>query len=134
MLGDDTLMALLMSDGRRQIVALCADCGHKSTAVPQRLLTRPLDEYPIYQDNTGRYEAKPECAVVGCTDQQTEFHHFAPGAVFSRELTDGERQDLGWYWYESDLWPTAYLCVIHHREWHERMIGYRWNRPQVKAS
>jgi hypothetical protein len=51
-----------------------------------------------------------ECEYIGC-GQPAELHHFAPRNWFGFE--------------EADNWPTAWLCPMHHKEWHRRMNGYR---------
>lgn len=130
-LGEDTLVAIIAANGMRQVRAHCPDCGSQSGNIPYASLPMSPNAYPVIRDNVGRYGQQP-CAVRGCGNPYTEYHHFAPPAVFSRRLTELEQRQLRDLEYlvfdESDLWPTAYLCRVHHHEWHQRMVGYRWNR------
>lgn len=52
------------------------------------------------------------CAVTGCTSTAVEKHHWAPREIWGTDT--------------ADLWPTSYLCIRHHHEWHETMTGYQW--------
>ena len=58
------------------------------------------------------------CSVVGCSNTDTELHHFYPQAV--AEIVKGNRE------YASD-WPTALLCGEHHDQWHNEVNpGQLW--------
>lgn len=48
------------------------------------------------------------CAVAGCLRCDTQRHHFAPKNKFGARADD---------------WPTAWLCSIHHDEWHDKIEG-----------
>lgn len=48
------------------------------------------------------------CAVFGCGRTDTQLHHFAPQNKFGAQADD---------------WPTAYLCPVHHAEWHAKVEG-----------
>jgi hypothetical protein len=53
-----------------------------------------FENYSLYSD---------PCFV--CGKRGTELHHFSPRSIFGDECND---------------WPTAHLCIEHHREWHKR--------------
>jgi hypothetical protein len=59
-----------------------------------------IESIPIVED----YSDQIKCAVIGCVEIGGEYHHFAPKHLFSDE---------------ADNWPTAYLCLKHHRQWHD---------------
>lgn len=58
-----------------------------------------IENIPIVED----YSNQVKCAVIGCTEKGGEYHHFAPRYIFGAE---------------ADNWPTAYLCLTHHKQWH----------------
>lgn len=65
--------------------------------------------------NDYREHTDSRCCVCGAAG--VELHHFAPRSLAAH---------FGDEWHN---WPTAYLCVTHHRLWHEivtpLMPGYR---------
>ena len=64
-----------------------------------------LDLLPLF---ISRYEQRPNQPCFVCGDQFTELHHFAPRYLFP----------------DWDKWPTCYLCIKHHHEWHDRVTPY----------
>jgi len=50
-----------------------------------------------------------DCQVFDCKNPGAEDHHTSPTCVFGDE---------------ADNWPRILLCVKHHTEWHQRMMGY----------
>lgn len=115
-------ITVLAINGVRQVKAQCPVCGELSGAISYRDLPRRPDEYPVVQDNLGRYGQRP-CVVEGCSDaERSELHHFAPRSVFD----NGGWGPRGPEKPEADRWPMAWLCRSHHVEWHRRMVGYRW--------
>ena len=51
--------------------------------------------------------------MIVCGAEGAELHHWAPKEVFGQE---------------ANAWPTAFLCVACHQEWHVGMIGYKFGR------
>jgi len=51
-----------------------------------------------------------QCCVCGANGAQ--LHHFAPQSLVAH---------FGNEWHN---WPTAYLCLDHHRQWHEIVTWY----------
>lgn len=62
-----------------------------------------IGELPFYESRYGP-ESCERCGIQGA-----ELHHWAPQALFS----------------DADKWPTSFLCVGCHREWHDRVQGAR---------
>lgn len=54
----------------------------------------------------------PPCQVCGMFG--TELHHWAPTAIFG---------------VEASSWPTSYLCIACHSEWHRRLEAYFASQP-----
>lgn len=102
---------LIQGNGRGKYRMQCRNCGHRSSDIPRAiiqawgLIDKPFDWVDIKPTNT--YEP---CSYSGCDTPETEYHHFAPRNTFSDD---------------ADNWPVLPLCVKHHREWHNRMDGYR---------
>jgi uncharacterized CHY-type Zn-finger protein len=59
-----------------------------------------------------RHLEGPPCQVCGTFG--TELHHWAPAAIFG---------------LESSAWPTTYLCIACHNEWHRRLETYYAAQP-----
>lgn len=50
-------------------------------------------------------ENNPKCAR--CGGRGTQLHHWAPKELFE----------------DAEDWPQAYLCRIHHKEWHDKLTN-----------
>jgi hypothetical protein len=103
--GDLVLYRQINGNGSQVIVARCCKCDRIPNA-KQPFLPKSdyphWQEFPVYQDNT---QFSEPCCVKGCERRDTEYHHFAPRHLFAEA---------------ADNWPTGWLCLIHHREWHEK--------------
>lgn len=86
-------------NGQRNYYRNCRDCGKnvgiKHADVPDWAKTATPGV-----DNA---DDKHPCAR--CDNTLTEYHHFAPGAIF----------------LDSDFWPGAWLCKACHTLWHSAM-------------
>ena len=80
----------------------CDLCGLLlgSDIARSRFTAEQLEAMPVVSD---AIEHNPPCDR--CGQFGTERHHWAPRSIFGAEAS---------------LWPTAWLCVPHHREWHVR--------------
>lgn len=89
---------------------VCSECGSKQLgSVPKPEAEarcyaelRTTEDLIMFKNNSAE---GIECEVAGCGSVGTEFHHWAPQALF---------EDAG-------EWPTSYLCVKHHVLWHQRL-------------
>ena len=89
-------------NGSRSVYKGCPDCGTRIG--PANWISHDgldLGEIPVGADHR---TVNPPCQVCGAWG--TELHHWAPRALFG---------------IEADHWPTAWLCVPHHAEWHKRI-------------
>lgn len=105
---------VIISSGAKVVRLMCRSCG-KNAIRPGfnfKASAFNLDELPIIDDYR---ENNPPCSV--CDKSGTEYHHFAPRNVFGAE---------------ADRWPGAWLCVKHHREWHDRMSGYSYSSKGIE--
>lgn len=102
------------TSGTHVVVERCPQCGgNPNTGRPfLPIKDYDWDSLPLFDDLSKTAEP---CAVRGCHNIGTEYHHFAPRHLFDN----------------ADDWPTAWLCKIHHREWHEKtMTGSYITRRQ----
>lgn len=93
-------------NGQRNYYLHCQDCG-QIFPVKHALVPDWAKQAEPRVDNS---DDEHPCAR--CDDRLTEYHHFAPGAIF----------------LDSDLWPGAWLCKACHTLWHSAMresAGYR---------
>ena len=98
--GDITRVRQKKNDGGYHVIDLCNKCKENATPgyfIPQKGMdVLLLPEYiPPYLD-------QHKCAHTECGSFDTQYHHFAPKHLFDD--------------YEN--WPGAWLCKMHHREWH----------------
>lgn len=102
--GDIVLYRQINGNGAQVIVARCCKCdripNRKQPFLPKADYPH-WESFPLYQDNMKHSEP---CAVRGCDRRDTEYHHFAPRALFGAEADD---------------YPGAYLCQEHHDKWHK---------------
>ena len=96
------------ASGASQVFDLCLKCGKNSNGTAMylpRKITGAPEQFRVIAD----YRLSGEkCAV--CGEAGTEDHHFAPRHIFGVE--------------EAELWPRSYLCVKHHKEWHNRIMAH----------
>lgn len=74
-----------------------------------------LSDLPICEDGS---TASAPCVI--CGEIGTEWHHWAPSSIFSALPA---WSDVG-----------AYLCVTHHREWHDVMRAHGLRFPHELAA
>ncbi len=90
------------SSGSKVVVERCPKCrcnpDQKRAFLPKA--DYEWDSLPLFEDYS---KAAAPCAVRGCKNVGTEYHHFAPQHLFD----------------DANDWPTAYLCHDHHAKWHE---------------
>lgn len=96
------LYAWRAADGQIQLWEGCATCHAKLTNgfLPHEGVDVAAAE--VVQD---RRFNNPPCEV--CGQFGTQLHHWAPRGVFGFD--------------EATHWPTSYLCVPCHSDWHRRM-------------
>ena len=113
------LARYVYSNGRSSLRWQCSRCGdYGSFSDVGVAFLAPFGvsvlDLPVCFDASG---TAPPCIVCGL--KTTEFHHWAPTAIFH---TDG--------WTDLGDWSSVgdYLCTRHHEEWHNRMRthGLRW--------
>lgn len=109
--GAHELLTVVASNGARQIRGRCLHCeaisdniGHEAL----RYLGVELSEIPVAHDNS--INGHP-CVV--CGSRFSEWHHWAPVAVFGDA---------------AERYPGDWLCVECHQGWHRLMTGYSWQR------
>lgn len=99
--------------GAAVVVERCPSC-RTAPNIKQAFLSKKdynVDELPLFEDYMVDAHG---CEVLGCTNRGSEYHHFAPRHLFE----------------DADLWPTAWLCLEHHREWHRRTITGSYTRRE----
>ena len=98
----------IKSNGTEQVGWFCKACRHWGTAktggnwIRHALLTEhgvDIRTLPIV--NAAELSPCERCGSPG-----VELHHWAPRHIF------GEN--------EADRWPTSYLCIPCHTEWHQK--------------
>lgn len=97
------------ANGTRYLFNACVDCQQPYPASGGRWLSQDgvdMDQIPVVDDQRTQ---NPPCQVCGAWG--TELHHWAPRAIFGV--------------CECDHWPTAWLCVPCHAEWHKRIDEHR---------
>lgn len=109
--GDQLLGVLITRSGTRQYRSWCRQCSTRSGSIPHWIVEGRWADYgrhPTWRIDESAESAR--CAYVGC-GLPAEWHHIAPRNTFGQV---------------AEHWPLVPLCPSHHREWHERMDGYRW--------
>lgn len=101
------LFRRIIADGSTQIYTGCtvclADLGGGRVLAHRKVADR--EQLPVGRDD--RY-VNPPCQVCGAFG--TQLHHWAPKEVFGP--------------LEADHWPTSFLCVRCHSEWHKRIADH----------
>ena len=90
---------------------VCSECGHKTNILEKKKTVMEfifkngykIENIPLLPVD----EDTPHCEI--CGQQGAELHHYAPQHLFDN----------------ADDWPKGYLCVKHHREWHDKIKGHR---------
>jgi len=90
---------------------VCNECGYKSSVLERKATVMQWIQYygltvedvPILPSSSD----VPVCEV--CGKEGAELHHYAPQHLFDN----------------ADDWPTGYLCLEHHREWHQKIKGHK---------
>jgi hypothetical protein len=92
-----SIVQYVIANGKSRARHLCLACDRMMAHdLPYSELEAQL--FPLRRDTSAG-----ECERCGRTG--TEYHHWAPQAVF----------------IDADLWPTAWLCPKCHGEWHRVM-------------
>lgn len=95
--------------GHKTYPYYCGCCGYRTMVLEKKALVvsrmmstgkRPATLMPP--------DDMPICFV--CGKSGAELHHFAPWHIWGEECED---------------WPKEYLCVYHHRGWHERINQHK---------
>ena len=101
---DVVLYRQINQSGAKVVVERCPSCRRapdlKHAFLPKSSV-EDWDNLPLFEDYA---EQSEPCAVRGCTNIGTENHHIAPRSVFFEEAED---------------WPQFWLCIPHHRRWHD---------------
>ena len=91
------------SSGSTVVIARCAGCGNspqrKTPFYKKELFD--LEALPVWNDYR---TAEQVCAVLKCENKGAEYHHIAPRYLFGDEC---------------ELWPGIWLCLYHHKRWHD---------------
>ena len=115
--GDIVIYRQINGNGAQVIVARCCKCdripNRKQPFLPKAEYPN-WEKYPLYQDNT---QYSDPCVVIGCGRRDTEYHHWAPRALFGED---------------AELYPGAYLCQFHHDHWHEITKTGKWTKRKVE--
>lgn len=116
------VLDLTMAKGGRQVNIWCMNCSYISK--PQKKELWPLilseaEHVAVVKRNRKEHELHP-CSYRGCQNYGDHRHHWAPRNTFG--------------YIEADNWPTSYLCPEHHREWHNKMNGYRTNNKSKDSA
>jgi hypothetical protein len=93
-------------NGAVTIILRCANCGENPTPATPFHGKAAFPEYETFPVLNDYREFGEPCAVRGCDDIETEYHHFAPRHLFGNDAED---------------YPGAYLCRRHHKEWHDKV-------------
>ncbi len=112
----------IMASGEFHVSRRCKLCLKNVTAsgqwIPKKQLAGFVDDFealPIFADYRSN---NPPCYICGAIG--TEEHHFAPKELFPETF---------------EKWPKAYLCKLHHREWHNKItIPLRTLRNRERKS
>jgi endo-alpha-1,4-polygalactosaminidase (GH114 family) len=93
------MRVVVASDGSRLVAEYCCGCGEKLTEWLQHSAQQDLSGAPVVTDYS---KMAPRCQYHGCTDPG-QAHHCAPRYLFN----------------DADEWPIVYLCLYHHKAWHD---------------
>jgi hypothetical protein len=98
----------------------CSSCGDFGTYgdIRHTFLAQfgaALEDLPVCVDG------RSDTPCVICGEMGTEWHHWAPSSIFA--ATVPAWSDVG-----------AYLCVTHHREWHDVMRAHGLRYPHEMAA
>lgn len=121
------------------VVQKCSKCGSEKIKIGYTYKSNGSIVYPPYCEDCGtvdthcikktdaikiKYELKlvyfkshikgysnNKCVV--CGNKDVELHHFAPVHLFGSE---------------AEKWPKAYLCRLHHKQWHDLVTPNMCNK------
>lgn len=107
------LARTITASGVSHVYLFCWSCGKKTGTATWNIPHIDLKRsgYSIDKIKIARVNHRPICERCGHIG--AELHHWAPQAIFRN----------------SDNWPTGYLCVSCHRDWHKTM-----NRASKKTA
>lgn len=94
-----TIVQYIISNGKSKARHLCLKC-RKLMMFDLPYTDQEAKQFPLARDRRQRNPMCERCGTAG-----TEYHHWAPRAVF----------------LDADEWPTAWLCPRCHSEWHQVM-------------
>ena len=117
---DGCLAQYIKANGSVGLRWQCSLCGDFKTFadIPHSFLEAfgiRLADLPICEDVS---TTSDPCVI--CGESGTEWHHWAPSSIFSALPA---WSDVG-----------AYLCVAHHREWHDVMRAHGLRFPHELAA
>lgn len=92
------IVRVIKSNGSIELRRECKLCQASGGGVRKEDVRDP-GVYRLLRDDRLKVPPCVHCGVRG-----TEIHHWAPQALFM----------------DADLWPTSYLCVSCHLEWHKK--------------
>lgn len=101
--GEVVRYKMIITSGKTVVTERCDICGRYPRGKPfvSKKEVADVDSLPLWHDNLAD---APACDYFGCMEKGTEYHHYAPRHLFQ----------------DADMWATGYLCLKHHREWHEK--------------
>lgn len=101
------LHQLVQHNGAQTFVWCCSQCQQNNPfggeyyiakeKVQSYLTLEQIEKLPVQM-----FVAEHRCVV--CGERTCELHHWAPKGIFGKDAS---------------LWPTDYLCKIHHDLWHQ---------------
>lgn len=114
----EQLGMVITSNGMIQYRTRCTICQRDTSAVlPSKVAKMLVAQGRQFEwTRTNPPRDLPKCVHRKCEEKAEEWHHFAPRNTFG---------------VDADDWPVEPLCRTHHREWHDRMDGYRTNQKGV---
>lgn len=114
------LGVVIQANGVRKYVLKCPECrgslGTPTKAIAAEMIRRGYEPVVLRVNPPIQYNP---CAYRDCPQPGIDMHHWAPRNVFGC--------------WDCDNWPVSYLCKNHHKEWHNRMDGYRRNAKRPEA-
>ncbi len=102
---DEETVRIVAANGADQIFNRCKTCYQRTTEFLPHNQYDDIETIPIIVD----YRTDQPCARCGQQRHGVELHHWAPKAIFDKP----------------EEWPTDYLCVACHNEWHQTMTPTR---------
>jgi len=99
---DGVVYRMITKSGARFVTERCPRCKKPVDYKHIFLSIRDYnwDSLPLLDDRKSKCIP---CDYLGCENEGTERHHYAPREFFN----------------DADKWKVGYLCVYHHKLWHE---------------